>query len=137
MYHVDFAIDECAGLAFTRKDVESLLNLQEERCEVNEVAVALVRSDGEDGRLRLEYLVEGGDNQTVVPHSEADELWIIHSHPRTDVLLAHPPVATYLLDPGSHYEVSAQKVFGYFGQLLGLERQELQQDDEQGGDWTH
>ena len=31
----------------------------------------------------------------------------------------------------------AQKVFGHFNQLLGLESQELQQEYEQGGDWAH
>ena len=53
------------------------------------------------------------------------------------MFLDHPPIATHLLDPGSHHEVSAQKVFGHFGQLLGLECQDLQQEYEQGGDWAH
>ena len=88
-------------------------------------------------RFGFEYLVEGGDNQTVIPHRETDELWIIHSHPRTDVFLYHPPVATHLFNPSRHHKVPAQKVFGHFNQLLGLESQELQQEYEQGGDWAH
>ena len=136
-HHVDFAFGECARLAFARKDVEPLLDLQEERNEVNKITISLLRGNRKGNRFRFEFLVENRDDQTVVPHRETDELWIVHSHPRTDVLLAHPPVATYLLDSGSHHEVPAQKVFGHFGQLLGLERQELQQEYEQGGDWAH
>ena len=113
------------------------MDLQEEWCKVNKITISLFRGYRKGNRLGFEYLVEGGDNQTVIPHRETDKLWIIHSHPRTDVFLDHPPVATHLLDSGCHHEVSTQKVFGHFGQLLGLECQELQQEYEQGGDWAH
>ena len=136
-HHVDFAIDECAGLASTRKDVETLLDLEEEGREINEIAVGLSRGNGKDGGFGFEYLVESSDDQTVVPHRETDELWVIHSHPGANELLAHRPVSIHLFDPCGHHEVPTQKVFGYFGQLLGLECQELQQEDENGGDVAH